>query len=141
MTPYEQFKVAKRVLDAKVEAKQQQVMMVSKPIAVTSPALATVEALQAQVLRQHQLDAIEQIGQGLQSLVPMLATFNQQLALHGIKATNMTLAEIAAGRLYHDIAEAVAISQWASHKLEAGAALPDHITAASGRIQQDKQAA
>ena len=122
MDGYTQFQLAKQALVQQVAARQAaqpQGLVAARPPA--SPALHSTAALQALVLRPHQLEAIEQLGHALRSLVPLLATIDTQLALHGIKATNMTLAQIAAGRLYHEIAESVVVSRWASNRLQAGA--------------------
>jgi hypothetical protein len=100
----------------------------------------TADALQAQVLRPHQLEAIEQLGHALHSLVPLLATIDTQLALHSIKATNMTLAQIAAGRLHHEIAESVAVSRWASNRLQAGAVQPVQQAAPAVATQEQRAA-
>jgi|GEM_PF-5943537 len=110
----------------------------AKPVAM--PVLVTVDYLQERVLRPHQLEAIEQLGHALHSLVPLIATIDTQLTLHGIKATNMTLAQIAAGRLYHEIAEAVVVSRWASNRLQAGAVQPVPV-AAPVVASQEQQAA
>lgn len=142
MTPREAFLQAKRAneerADALAAAKKQQALAAVRPAPL--PALMTADALQAQVLRQNQLDAIEQLGHALHSLVPLLATIDTQLTLHSIKATNMTLAQIAAGRLYHEIAEAVVVSRWASNRLQAGAVQPVQ-QAAPAVATQEQQAA
>ncbi|WP_199103211.1 hypothetical protein [Aquitalea sp. ASV11] len=122
MDGYAQFQLAKQALAQQVAARQAtqpESLTAARPPA--SPALHSTAALQAQVLRPHQLEAIAQLGAALHSLVPLLATIDTQLVLHGIKASNMALAQIAAGRLYHELAETVALSRWASHRLQAGA--------------------
>ncbi|WP_374557965.1 hypothetical protein [Aquitalea pelogenes] len=133
MDAYAEFLLAKQALAQQVAARQAaqpQGLAPARPVA--APALHSTAALQALVLRPHQLEAIAQLGAALHSLVPLLATIDTQLALHGIKANSMALAQIAAGRLYHELAETVAVSRWASHKLLAGgeaAPVPDASTA------------
>lgn len=142
MTPREAFLQAKRANEARADAleaaKKQQAMAAIRP--APQPALMTAEALQEKVLRPHQLEAIEQLGQALHSLVPLIATIDIQLTLHSIKATNMTLAQIAAGRLYHEIAEAVVVSRWASNRLQAGAVQPVPVAAQVVQSQEQQAA-
>lgn len=142
MTPREAFLQAKRAneerADALAAAKKQQALAAVRP--APQPALMTADALQAQVLRQNQLDAIEQLGHALHSLVPLLATIDTQVSLHGLKASTMLLAQIAAGRLYHEIAEAVVVSRWAGNRLRAGAVQPDR-PALQAVATQEQQAA
>jgi len=142
LTPYQEFKLKLKDLcvlaDARAAEKKRQALAAIRP--APQPALMTADALQEKVLRPHQLEAIEQLGHALHSLVPLIATIDTQLTLHSIKATNMTLAQIAAGRLYHEIAEAVVVSRWASNRLQAGAVQPVPV-AAPVVASQEQQAA
>ena len=131
---------ALRLVNQKYDDHQAKKALMEPVKPVSMPVLVTVDYLQERVLRPHQLEAIEQLGHALHSLVPLLATIDTQVSLHGIKASTMMLAQIAAGRLYHEIAESVAVSRWASNRLQAGAVQPVQQAAPAVATQEQRAA-